>query len=57
MSQIQPNALEAKIREALKEHQHEGLHLIGGVDQLVHRLVDAVEEWLQEQRTAGKKSA
>ena len=57
MSQLKPNALEARIREALKEHQHEGLHLIGGVDQLVHRLVNAVDEWLQEERTAGKKSA
>jgi hypothetical protein len=57
MSQQKPNALEVKIRAALKEHQHEGLHLIGGVDQLVHRLVDAVEAWLQEERTAGKKSA
>jgi len=57
MSQLKPNALETRIREALKEHQHEGLHLIGGVDQLVHRLVNAVDEWLQEERTAGKKSA
>lgn len=57
MSQPKPTALEAKIREALKEHQQEGLHMIGGVDQLVRRLVDAVEDWLEEERTAGRKSA
>ena len=57
MSQSHQKNLEAKIREALKEHQHEGLHLIGGVDQLVHRLVSAVENWLEEERTTGRKSA
>ncbi len=32
---LKATPLETKIREALKEHQHEGLHMIGGVDQLV----------------------
>jgi hypothetical protein len=57
MSQSHQKNLEAKIREALKEHQHEGLHMIGGVDQLVHRLINAVENWLEEERTTGRKSA
>ncbi|HEY5028251.1 MAG TPA: hypothetical protein VIK39_07565 [Candidatus Angelobacter sp.] len=29
----------------MKEHQHEGLNMIGNADQLLHRLVEAVEEW------------
>lgn len=57
MNQTHQKNLEAKIREALKEHQHEGLHMIGGVDQLVRRLLDAVENWLEEERTAERKSA
>jgi hypothetical protein len=31
----------------LKEHQHEGLNMIGNADQLLHRLVNAVEEWIE----------
>lgn len=37
--------LENRLRQALKEHQHEGLNMIGSADQLLHRLVDAVEDW------------
>jgi hypothetical protein len=53
---LKSTALEAKIRAALKEHQHEGLHMIGGVDQLVGRILTAVQEWLEEERTARKSA-
>lgn len=46
--------LEARLKQALKEHQSEGLHVVGGVEQLIARLVRAVEDWaegkLQEKR-------
>ena len=41
----------------MKEHQHEGLNMIGNADQLLHRLVDAVEEWAQGGFISQKKSA
>lgn len=40
----------------LKEHQHEGLNMIGSADQLLHKLVDAVDEWI-ELPIAQKKTA
>jgi len=49
--------LEAKLRHALKEHQHEGLNMIGNADQLLHRLIDAVEEWTEGGFISQKKSA
>ena len=48
MDDVERSDLEAKVREALKQHQREGLNMIGSVDQLVHRLVRAVEEWSDE---------
>jgi hypothetical protein len=53
---LKATPLETKIREALKEHQHEGLHMIGGVDQLVGRILSAVEQWLDEERTSRKSA-
>jgi hypothetical protein len=53
---LKATPLETRIREALKEHQHEGLHMIGGVDQLVGRILTAVEEWLDEERTSRKSA-
>jgi hypothetical protein len=41
----------------LKEHQHEGLNMIGSADQLLHRLVAAVEEWINERPITRQKSA
>jgi hypothetical protein len=41
----------------LKEHQHEGLNMIGSADQLLHRLVSAVEKWIEDQPLSQKKSA
>jgi hypothetical protein len=38
----------------LKEHQHEGLNMIGSADQLLHKLVNAVDEWIEEPITQRK---
>jgi hypothetical protein len=45
------------VKEALKEHQREGLNMIGNVDQLAHRLVRAVEQWVDGDTLAQRKSA
>ena len=57
MDDVKRKELEAKLREALKQHQREGLNMIGNVDQLVRRLVQAVEEWTKEGRLANRKGA
>lgn len=57
MNDVQRNELEMKLRGALKEHQRDGLNMIGSVDQLVHRLVDAVDEWIEGGRDTERKSA
>lgn len=49
--------LAARIREVLKEHQRDGLSMIGGVDKLVGSLVRAVHDWIEEERNAIRKSA
>ncbi|MBZ5524668.1 MAG: bifunctional precorrin-2 dehydrogenase/sirohydrochlorin ferrochelatase [Acidobacteriia bacterium] len=49
--------LAGRIREVLKEHQREGLNMIGSVDKLVNRLVHAVHDWVDEERAQEKKSA
>jgi hypothetical protein len=49
--------LAAALREAVKEHQHEGLNMIGGADQLVERLVSAVEDWLETESRTRQKTA
>ena len=49
--------LAVALRQAVKEHQHEGLNMIGGADQLIERLVNAVQEWLEESRRNMQKSA
>jgi hypothetical protein len=41
----------------LKEHQHEGLNMIGNADQLLHRLVEEVEEWSEGGFISRQKSA
>ena len=44
--------LEAKLNRILQEHQHEsGLHMIGGRQRLVARLLAFCEELLQEAAT------
>jgi hypothetical protein len=57
MDHSQRIELEAKLRQTLKDHQHEGLHMVGGVDQLIVRLLDTVEVWLQNDRQILRKSA
>ena len=57
MDYLRKAELESKLRQALKEHQHEGLNMIGSADQLLHRLVDAVDEWIEDQTISQKKSA
>jgi hypothetical protein len=57
MDAVKHEELKAKLRDAVKDHQREGLNIVGNVDQLVHRLVRAVEEWLENEPVAGKKSA
>jgi flagellar basal body-associated protein FliL len=57
MDHSQRIELEAKLRQTLKDHQHEGLHMVGGADQLIARLVDTVEEWLQHDLKIVRKSA
>ncbi|HEV3041014.1 MAG TPA: hypothetical protein VHA33_24830 [Candidatus Angelobacter sp.] len=51
------SALAAKIREVLKEHQRDGLNMIGNVDKLVASLVEAVHHWENEQANAQRRSA
>jgi len=57
MDQSQRIELEAQLRKTLKDHQHEGLHMVGGVDQLIARLVNTVEEWLEGDRKVVRKTA
>jgi hypothetical protein len=49
--------LEATLREVLKDHQRDGLNMIGNVEQLIRRLVQAVENWNENEPLAERKSA
>lgn len=57
MDELRREDLEAKLKEALRAHQHDGLHMIGGADQLVAKLVRVVEEWEHETPQQRQKSA
>ena len=57
VSETKETQLATKLREVLKEHQRDGLSMIGGVDKLVHSLVRAVHEWIEEEPALEKKSA
>lgn len=57
MDDTKRNALAASLRAVLKDHQREGLNMIGNVDQLVQRLVHAVEQWSDGDALAERKSA
>jgi hypothetical protein len=57
MDDVKRNELEAMLKDALREHQREGLNMIGNVDQLVHRLVAAVDQWIEGGHLAERKSA
>jgi hypothetical protein len=57
MDDVKRNQLEARVKEILKEHQREGLNMIGNVDQLAQKLVRAVEQWVDGDVLAQRKSA
>jgi len=57
MDQEKRSQLEARLRETLKNHQREGLNVIGNVDQLLARLVNAVEGWLEADSASLRKTA
>ncbi|HEY6271836.1 MAG TPA: hypothetical protein VIX19_07575 [Terriglobales bacterium] len=57
MDETKRTELATSLRAALKDHQREGLNMIGNVDQLVQRLVEAVEQWVEGDRLAERKSA
>jgi hypothetical protein len=57
MDDTKRTELAVSLRAVLKDHQREGLNMIGNVDQLVQKLVHAVEEWVDENRVAERKSA
>jgi hypothetical protein len=51
------STLAAILREVLREHQRDGLNMIGNVDKLVARLVQAVESWEDEKGNPQRRSA
>jgi len=51
------STLASRLREVLKEHQRDGLNVIGNVDKLVARLVEAVRDWENEQGKVQRRSA
>ena len=57
MDHARKTELENRLRQALKEHQHEGLNMIGNADQLLHRLVDAIEDWAEARPVGRQKTA
>jgi hypothetical protein len=57
LDQEKRSQLEARLRETLKNHQREGLNMIGNVDQLLGRLMHTVEEWLEAERADRRKTA
>ncbi|HLW51425.1 MAG TPA: hypothetical protein VKW06_01160 [Candidatus Angelobacter sp.] len=57
MDDVKRSELEQVIKETLKHHQREGLNMIGSVEQLGHRLVEAVEQWIEGEVRAERKSA
>lgn len=57
MDHLSKADLESRLRQVIKEHQHEGLNMIGSADQLLHRLVEAVEDWSEARTLSRQKSA
>lgn len=54
---LSQDRLTTRLREVLKEHQRDGLSMIGNVDKLVGSLARAVDAWLQEEKLAERKTA
>jgi hypothetical protein len=57
LDQAKKDELQATLREVLKDHQRDGLSMIGNVEQLTRRLVQAVEGWIENEPFVGRKSA
>ena len=57
LDQVKREELQATLKEVLKDHQRDGLSMIGNVEQLTRRLVQAVESWIEGEPFAGRKSA
>jgi hypothetical protein len=57
LDQIKKEELQATLREVLRDHQRDGLSMIGNVEQLTRRLVQAVEAWIETEPFVGRKSA
>ena len=57
LDEIKRDELQAKLREVLRDHQRDGLSMIGNVEQLTRRLVQAVEGWIEQEPLVGRKSA
>ncbi|HET9365354.1 MAG TPA: hypothetical protein VFP71_10145 [Candidatus Angelobacter sp.] len=57
MDHLSKADLESRLRQVIREHQHEGLNMIGSADQLLHRLVEAVENWNEARTLSRQKSA
>jgi len=51
------STLAAKLKEVLKEHQRDGLNMIGNVDKLVASLMQAVKDWENQAAKIQRRSA
>lgn len=49
--------LDLRLRATLKEHQQEGLYVIGGTEELIARLLNTIEDWEQGRSLQARKSA
>jgi hypothetical protein len=57
MDRCKRDELGTILKEVLREHQRDGLNMIGNVEQLTRRLVQAVEDWIEKEPVAERKSA
>jgi hypothetical protein len=57
MDSTRREELELRLRTTLKEHQQEGLHLIGSTDELIARILNTIEEWELGLPLQARKSA
>jgi hypothetical protein len=49
--------LTARLKEVLREHQRDGLSMIGNGDKLVASLVEFIEEWTDEDQSPQRRIA
>ena len=57
MQESKRTELTARLKEVLKEHQRDGLSMIGNGDKLVASLVEFIEEWVDEDQAPQRKIA